>query len=42
VSLIDDLERIAAAAERLAAPEERLTGVVAAEPLDLGRVYLCA
>jgi hypothetical protein len=42
MALIDDLERIAAAAERLATPEERLAGVVAAEPLDVGRVYLCA
>lgn len=42
MALTDDLERIAAAAERLAAADERLTGVVAAEPLDVGRVYLCA
>jgi hypothetical protein len=42
VSLTADLERHAAAAERLAAPEERLAGVVAAEPLEVGRVYLCA
>jgi hypothetical protein len=42
MALTDDLERIAAAAEALAAPGERLTGVLAAEPLDVGRVYLCA
>ena len=40
--LIDELERVAAAAERHALPGERLAGIVAAEPLDLGRVYLCA
>jgi hypothetical protein len=42
VALSDDLERIAAAAEALAAPGERLTGILAAEPLGVGRVYLCA
>jgi hypothetical protein len=42
MSLTDDLERVAAAAEALAAPGERLAGVVAAEPLGVGRVYLCA
>jgi len=40
--LTDDLERIAAAAEALAGPTERLTGVLAVEPLDVGRTYLCA
>jgi hypothetical protein len=42
VSLHDDLERIAGAAATFGAPGERLTGVLAAEPLDAGRVYLCA
>ena len=42
VALSDDLERIAAAAAVYAAPRERLTGVVAAEPLGATRVYLCA
>jgi len=42
VALSDDLERIAAAAAVYAAPGERLTGVVAAEPLGATRVYLCA
>lgn len=39
MALVDDLERIAAAAE---APNERVTGVLAAELLDGVRVYLCA
>jgi len=42
VTLADDLERIAAAAASFAAPGERVTGILAAEPLDAGRVYLCA
>jgi hypothetical protein len=42
VALSDDLERIAAAAASFAAPGERVTGILAAEPLDAGRVYLCA
>lgn len=37
-----DLERIAAAAEERAGDGERVTGILAAEPLDVGRVYLCA
>ena len=41
-ALADDLERIAAAAAGFAAPEERVSAVVAAEPLGAGRVYLCA
>ena len=40
--LSDDLERAAAAAEAFAAPGERVTGIVAAEPAGAGRVYLCA
>jgi hypothetical protein len=42
VSLTDDLERIGVAAQALAAPAERVTGVLAAAPVDVGRVYLCA
>lgn len=38
----DDVVRIAAAASRLAAPGERLAGVVPAELLEGRRVYLCA
>ena len=38
--LADDLERIAAAAAGFAADGERVTGVLAAEPLGAGRVYL--
>jgi hypothetical protein len=39
MALVDDLERMAKAAE---APDERVTGVLAAELLDGKRVYLCA
>ena len=42
MALSDDLERIASAAASFAGDGERLAGVVVAEPLDLGRVYLCA
>ncbi|MEN3341877.1 MAG: hypothetical protein V7644_1281 [Actinomycetota bacterium] len=42
MALTDDLERIAAEAATYAAPGERLTGVVAAEPLGAARIYLCA
>jgi hypothetical protein len=42
MALSDELEPIVAAAEELAAPGERVTGVLAAEPLGFGRVYLCA
>jgi phosphoenolpyruvate carboxylase len=42
MALADDLERIAQAAAAFAAPEERVSGILVAEPLDLGRVYLCA
>jgi hypothetical protein len=42
VSLSEELDRTAAAAERYASEGERLTGVVAAEPTDGVRVYLCA
>ena len=39
MALVDELERMARAAE---APDERVTGVLAAELLDGRRVYLCA
>ena len=42
MALTDDLARIAAAAQAFASAGERVTGVLAAEPLDVGRVYLCA
>lgn len=42
MALTDDLARIAAAARALAGEGEHLTGVLAAEPLDVGRIYLCA
>jgi hypothetical protein len=42
VALSDDLERIAAVAAAFATPDEHVSGIVAAEPLDTGRTYLCA
>src|SRR5256885_10451186 len=42
MALSDDLERIAEAAAAFAAPAERVVGILAAEPLGTGRVYLCA
>jgi hypothetical protein len=42
MTLSDDLERIAEAAVAFAAPEERVVGVLVAEPLGRGRVYLCS
>jgi hypothetical protein len=42
MALPDELEPILAAAAALAASDERLTGVLAAEPLAFGRIYLCA
>ena len=42
MALTDDVERIGTAAQALAAPGERVTGVLAAEPAGAGRVYLCA
>jgi len=42
VTLSDDLGRIAAVAASFAAPGERVTGILAAEPLGAGIVYLCA
>jgi hypothetical protein len=42
MTLSDDLERIAEAAAVFAAPAERIVGILAAEPLSTGRIYLCA
>ena len=42
VTLAEDLERIAAAAAGFASGGEELAGVLAAEPAQGGRVYLCA
>ncbi len=42
MSLSEELDRIAAAAGRYAAESERLSGVLAAEPEEGVRVYLCA
>jgi hypothetical protein len=42
VGFPDELERVAAAAETYAAAGERLAGILAAELLQRGRVYLCA
>jgi hypothetical protein len=42
VSLQDDLDRIAAAAAGFSSDGEELAGVLAAEPTDGRRVYLCA
>ena len=42
MALLDDLDRIAAAAGGYAADGERLAGVLAAEAPRGGRVYLCA
>ena len=42
MELYTDLERIAAAAQRLAAVGEELTGVIPTEPEAGRRVYLCA
>jgi hypothetical protein len=42
VALSDDLERIAGVAATFAAPGERVAGILVAEPLGVGRIYLCA
>jgi hypothetical protein len=42
MALSDDLERIAAAATAFAAPDEHVAGIVAAQPLGAGCIYLCA
>jgi hypothetical protein len=42
VELSADLERIATAAQRLAGPDEAVSGVIPTEPVVGSRVYLCA
>ena len=42
MELYADLERIAAAAQRLAGPNEAVAGVIPTEPVGGRRVYLCA
>lgn len=42
MTLVEDLNRIAAAAAEHASDGEELAGVLAAEPAQGGRVYLCA
>jgi hypothetical protein len=42
MTLSEDFDRIGAVAEAFAAAGERVSGLLAAEPLDAGRVYLCA
>jgi len=42
VALSDDLDRIGTAAAEHAAPGERVTAVLAAQPLGRDRTYLCA
>lgn len=42
MSLSGDLDRIAEAAAAFAAPAEQVVGILAAEPLGYGRIYLCA
>jgi hypothetical protein len=42
VALSDELRRVAEVAARYAAPDEELAGIVAGEPADGRRAYLCA
>jgi hypothetical protein len=42
VALADDLERISEAAEPFAGRNERMSGILAAQPLGASRVYLCS
>ena len=42
MALADDLERIAVVAAFFAAPNERISGIVAASPIAGAVVYLCA
>ena len=42
MALTDDLERIATAAQALAEPAERVSGVLAVEPQPGFRLYVCA
>jgi hypothetical protein len=42
MALADDLRRAAEVAAAFAAPDERVAGVLAAEPSDGSRVYICS
>jgi len=42
MALADDLRRAAEAAAAFAAPDEHVAGVLAAEPSDGSRVYICS
>jgi hypothetical protein len=42
VAFQDDLEAAASAAAALASPGEEVSGILAAEPLQFGRIYLCS
>ncbi len=42
MALSDDLGGITGVAATFAAPGERVTGILVAEPLGIGRIYLCA
>lgn len=42
MALSDDLERIAGVAAAFAGAGERVSGVLVAEPLGIGRIYICA
>jgi hypothetical protein len=42
VAFHDELERVAAAAEGFASEGERVSGILAAEPPNQSRIYLCA
>jgi len=42
VALSDDLERIAGVAATFAEAGEHVAGILVAEPLGIGRIYLCA
>ena len=42
MALSDDLERIAGAAAAFAGAAERVSGILVAEPVETGRIYICA
>jgi hypothetical protein len=42
VAFSDELERVAGAAQAFASAGERVTGILATEPPQFGRIYLCA
>ncbi len=42
MALADDLERVSAAAEPFAGPNERMSGILAVQPLGASPVYLCS